>query len=1570
MEAINSFSGGMNSDISKQLHSKDSYLQALNFRSLTEIGGSNGSLVNIKGNECKLTFPDLQPVYKLEVVAGTLTTSNNLALTINGVTYNTSITNSTTGANLYNFIIANFENCYSYTGTTVATKTFDVAYDDNFIVIYNQPVYQDCTTIASVPPVISTVFGTTDGSQALLYFINQNFANSLTQDTSHPYVAGVPSALIIPIGSTFILNDIYILTATNNPSYGPADITNEIPANDELQFGGAIWKLNIDDISKQHTLTLLYSNNIDFTKYHPIPPSAITGRYESMDIKRIYWSDNYNKIRTINTAQPQLMALNPSQLSVIPKIEFVQPILNSIGSGSLNAGCYQMAYRLSKVLGSITNYSELSLPVYLTANAESTAFENYEGALGASGKSITWYISNLDTTYDQIEPIVTYRSSASAVAFITSMGVQPITEVMNITYSDASTSGYTEVTLEEFLLFNGTFTHAKTVDTKDNRLFWGNVRAPRKELEAFDSRCFRANDVGNILLKNNGASSTYNPTTAAALDQTEDCINEYYDNSGNYSSNACYLKPSTATSTKILGGEGPNISYEFGTWSISSDVRFSIASTSNYDIGTLPPSASFRQNNVDTGTITLTDYVYPQNSKYYSLKQPEKTSLLKGFQHEEIYRFGIQFFDKQGNPYFTKWIGDIKMPSYGDFNNNPDATAAGQGVNDFRLSYYKPYPQDADQFTQILYIKFTVDITSIQNVIGGYQIVRVKREGNNKTIWGVGMINPFESNDRSNTTSAILPASWDTRVTTFNNPGTPPTPTKRYYNPYPDQWHIETLNSDFDDGSSPIGQFKMFDCWDMDAGLRPSYSAGDKILVRSRLKCANYNGTSGSNSYRAYFGTKGIDISGANVPPDNARINDHTYGGPAGGPFTTASNNDSGSLEPFFIMKMVDESLYADYQDFLSTNSNDFTIVKANYMSGNTSQSASGGYTIKNYGVDVYSSTIPLFPATGNPSLGKQTLFLELNNKLPTATTYGCVPNDTSFKKLLALYYKPNNTLYGGATYSSRANNEYIPSGEFISTSLDNTNRNQNITFINFGGDVFTTIYDMMKTVKAAGSDYTVYQYNSSHVFTGLGNRQAKFSTSFFFPSTVSYNSEVRLGNHPNRALNNDGGYGEDDYSYESYNNAENDIKTYFPKPLNFQSADEWINRIYFSEIKFNNEPIDSWSQYLTNSFYDVEGNYGPINALVSLKENMYYIQERGLGLLMINPVSMVNDQLGQPIKLGASNDVIQKHYYKAIDVGTSHQWSVYRSQSTITFVDARHKKIYLFNGESVSPISDVKGQRNFVIKRLHNELLKFDNPVIDKGILVTYDYYHNEFLYTFNNVKVLTSDPVTYDTVNDENLTLSYSEIADNFTGMYTFAPNLYINSNKYLISTNRDNKLWFHNYGDYGTFYGIVFPSLLKLIINDGPLYTKVFDNYAWNSESVKDNVEWNDDFNLYPGSPTTPSYPDDVNNQLDTFTRIRCYNDWQNTDWVTLTSTPPNNNLTRKERNFNLQVPRNKFNYDTSLPSVNSLFNPSNLTKTTFGERIRDKYVIIDLYYPNTINNRFIIHNLKSTYRVSDR
>lgn len=1570
MESVTTFSDGMNGDLSKITPHNNFYLEALNFRPQTELGESNGSLANIKGNECKITYPVLRNIFKLKVINDGGTTNDAVTITVNGQTTGSlTITESTTGIQIYN-LLKDLPNCFETTNGTPTTSTFAVNYSDDYVIIYQQPVYTDCGPVGNSTVPTITLTHTSSSKKYTLKFIDKDNTDN---DLATPYINVYNN--LYTIGSTFIDNDVYLFTSD--------EVTNAIPDNDSFTGVSAIWKLSINDITKQNTLELLYCNYLDFTIQHPIPPSAITARYESLEVQRIYWSDFYNKIRTINVGDHQLMALDPKLLSITPTTEFSQAVLNQIVSGNLPSGCYQLAYRLKQTLGAISNFSELSNMVYLISPSLSGPFQDYQGSVGNSNKGIEWKIDNIDSSYTQIETVVLYRSSRFAIPTVKSILTTnvPTNGSILVSYTDTNATSHTDLTIEEYLTLVATFTHAKTVDTKDNRLFWGNVKSVLKDLSDWDSRAFRAKTSGaqDIILTNNGVTSTYQLNNPSGSDyvgnllETEDTINEYYNSSGNPGSNACYYQPGTS----ILGGKGINISYTFGTTSILADTNIYIYSDDwriLSDGKTLPwREMTTDTNNVDgLGNITINaindSYKYPQQSSQGSNKYPYKAGLLKGYQHEEIYRFGIQFKDLEGNPFFTKWIGDIKFPSYGDTNLNPDTLAAANGVNDFKLSF----TTGNLQYLQVLNIEFDVDVSKISNKISGYEIVRVERTDNNKTIWGCGLITPFigfgdtpTANVASN--NLFLPANFQSKEVLYSNPIGPVVIAGTFYNPYPDQASMESLNClEY----ANVVRYKSFDCFDHITNIaRPNFQNGDKLLIRGKLKSLNYR--KDNAGFMKFFNNSYADVGTTKTPYASQQLYNcaKVPGCPGSYNMLGGETTYDNSEMPFYLIKFNHDS---------SINDN-YSITDAAHIAGNEKVTFSG-VILNNCGTDMNYDQVPCranrqdSDTLGHPCYGSATTMIQMDTGFASDSVYGCIPaitcyTDADIYKLLALYFKYNTNLYGGFGYTARTNNEYISCSEYVSVIKNKLPVNLTITnFKVYGGDVYTSIWDHQKTIKNVNDSPPQYNYLDSTI---VQSASFNCSTTIFFPCTSMANVEVRDGDHINKSLNTGTYSSEDSYDYYDFHSCENNTVKYFPKPLNFVNTNEWQNRVYFSKLKVNNETQDNWSVYQTNDFYDVEGNYGGINCLISLNNQMYYIQDRGIGLLMINPVAMVDAGIGADVKLG-QGETIQKHQYIALDIGTEHQWSVYRSSNQFAFVDVKSKKIFMFDGQSLKPISDINGQRNFVIKRLHDEILTTDNPIISKGILTTYDYYHNEFLFTFLNNNASTSKK--------EFNTITFSEPLNKFTSHYSFKPNIYINNHKYLWSNVNDtnplytgikNNIYLHNYGAYGQFYNLLIqPSTLKILLNESPLYTKVFDNLTWLTESIKDNLEYSDDYNVYPGAITNPSFPDNVNHQLDTFSKLRCYNDWQNTDFVNLTTIKPNNNLTRKERDFNVQVPRNKFNYDGNLPSVSSLFDPSKLTKLTFGERLRDKYIIVDLIYENLINNRFIVNLLKAQFRKSDR
>lgn len=1565
MESINSFSSGMNSDQSKTILNKETYLQALNFRGVTSLGDSNGSLVNVKGNELNIILPEVLDSYKLIVSeTGTVgaAAAGNVTITINGKAVVLTVTPSFTGFDIYTGLLS-LSNCYNTTNPTPTATEFAVSYVDNYVVIYQQPVYT-LLTAAPTPLVITAVLGNAGTATTTIKFLP---ASGVVQTSQAAYVAGSNNLIII--GSQFIDEDIYLLSAVD-------DDTEAAPhPNDSFSNLGVIWKLSIDNVTRVSTLTLVYANLLDFTKFYPVAPTAILGRYESNNLQRLYWTDFYNTIRTLNVSDPQLFALSPALISVFPGVTMEIPLLDSFGVGTLNAGTYELGYRLKKTAGQISNYSQTSNMVHLLGD-ENQAFANYQGptTLGSTGRSITWTLTNIDTAWDSMEFIILYRASKTDLPIIYVSPEQDITT----TYTLASVTGFDTIVLDEYLSLSSGFTHAKTVETKDNILFWGNVRAIRqKEISSlFDARAFRANTNAapgseDIILKNEG---TLTLAQAIATPKTNDSINEYYDSAGDYSTNGCYFKPGTS----VLGGSGANISYEFGTDNILlCDLAVTQIGAGDWWLqGTQIPGLAYKSSgiSVDANPIDLItsspndsdDQIYPLAGVGTS-KNPYYTSVATGFQPEEIYRCAIQLFDLQGGYYFTEWIGDIKFPSANDTNSNPGEQATLAGVTNFRNSFL----YNGQIWGQSLYIKFNVDVSAISQYISGYQIVRVERTTGNKTILGSGMLtNVFDNGDPTIDQACLGGGLWRENQDFPIFGSVPPYLQLPPYDPYPNQESLETLGQDITFNVEAVSsRLLTYDCFDFQLSGY-SYQTGDKVFIRSKVNSPNYdNAQAGAADGRYRMLNPGSDTdSFINNPQTLGVAAQYKIPGVYGTKYQTGYDSEA---QPYNMLFYVEGTTY----DYTLSANNKLMSKGQGCNSGSEILQADNGVqnylnAMRNYGPNSLSNL------DGSPKisgLGADTILLSFDTAEKIESN-GLHFNCGSRNKLMALYYRPNLNQYGGPTYANRTANEYIACGSFIPLNRDNQIliNNKVLTHKVYGGDVFLNYWDHQKVIKPSSSVATDYRrYNQGAPAATNGNTLGLYSTqehlvssTYYFPCTNSNNQAVRFSPyHLDRDWSGNTYDKPDTFLYQSYHSNQKNVVKFIPKPFNFVIGDQWRNRIYYSNVKFDNEIQDSWSVYPINQFYDVEGNYGGITSLIALNQTLYFIQDKGVGMLSVNPQSITTDGTNAPIQLGVAEG-IKKHYYSAIDSGSKHQWSVIRSSNTITFVDIRQKKIFLFNGKELKPISDIKGQRGFLNKRLHNNLINYDNPIIGKGLLTTYDYQNNEFLYTFKN----NTDPVN--TTNDENLTLSYSELQDSFVTMYSFLPNIYISNNRYLLSVNNDlnkKQVWLHNFGVYGSFYGTLYPSTLKLLVNDNPLYTKVFDNMIIMSEAIDDNVEWNDDLNIYPGSATNPTFPDDVNNKDSTFNSIRLYNQYQNTDFVTLT---PGTNIRKMEQGFNLQLPRNKFDYDTYNPSVYSIFDPSKLTKTTFGERLRDKWMIADFKYDNLLNLRFIIHNIKTLLRISDR
>ena len=1587
MESINMF-GGMNSDLSSFIQNTEKYLKALNVRPVTDLGMSNGALTNVRGNNCEIQFPTLRSVYRFAVTTTSATpiTNSNVEITINSITSAQFNIASFSSINVIIAAIKNMPNCYN--NPNASNPTFAIAYDDDYFTIYQNPSHTLCSNSDGISPTITVNQGGGSADRFFISYVNTSdtkIAMTATGNNSpSPFINAVTSYSLAIIGSTYIDNTFYLFTA---PTTNPTAI-------------GQIWSLtysplNTNDSVFTTKLKLLYNNYLNFSIDYPIAPTAVIGRYELPSIQRIYWSDFNNHVRACNVADENLMVVDSRIINITPQTILTVPTLKKITTGNVvnhlnNLSNYQCAYKYFKSNGGQTNFSIPSNIVtvtkdpinYFMGTGPKYCSLNGEPHSGIN-KSITWEINEVDNNYDTIKFYIIINNSGTFKIYEYDEQVIGDVSSLETTFRN-DTALMTEIPLSEFLIENNSFTSAKTIEQKDNRLFFGNVKNAFESLiSSFDARTYRYSiNSANASYKEfeTDVALQTGPVNYSAVQKQADIIPAYNLGMGiddnalsgtTYGNDRAYKYK---INSAVIGGSGPFISYEFGNELFASDVSVAeplYGTSAAVNTGTdqdLESSAQFykygfRKAGTKNDTscsfnpyfknINPNDLKFDQ--KYYTgnvdaqggAKNTIGHDYLNGnfrtYERNEIYRFAIVFKSKTGYSSFAKFIGDIKFPDYGDpcpIENRAKPSGTSNPIYycpDFRRTWLVPptgeapnYYTSETAYSVVPYIKFNVNISKeLADLISGYEIVRVQRQDKDKTIATTGFINQV---------SLISGGTYGT----------------------------------FRIGNSQV----------------PTNDLGDPFSGNANNWATNGYAFPYVLNYYPFEnlcnGNTNLITSGDRLIPSEGYILDHmgtSNPGPTG--------DDDTDL--YYIKKFYSKRAPNSTKMDKNITGNQFVIFNSEHIFSNGTSSISHGnrfFVNKNYDSVVDNGDTTSYQNNSN-SIGAPCIFIILSDgsNLTPAPATPIVWQDFNFfhqtagfvvardniasnlhiGKLFVSHFKPNNlkTQYGGRTYIARSANEYISTGSLRkvnSLNFDTIDNNGLKTYSikTFGGDTFFGILDIQKSIKK---------------WSAQGDSVHKYSQTWFLPYTSTYNLDLRHGYHVNYYLNNDAGYAAsavDQYGYNPVYSNENNLKTYFAEPFIFNETTVFKNRIYWSSVKINGFTSDQWANVPTNNFYDVDGNYGGINALITLGQNMFFLQNNAFGRLLINPVSVMTDANDSQLRLTnilGDSSVLDKHFYYSVNIGTQHQWSVAKSGSAITFCDINTNKLYLFNGESLDPISDSKGHRGFMNKVLHNRIRITDNPVKYNGILSTYDFKNNEFLYTFLNKGnlIIGDEPTLF----DEKYTLAYSDLIQQFSSFYSFTPYIYINNNSifyspenYTVGSSVRAKAYLHNEGIYGSFYGTVYPSEVKVLVNANPSVTKAFDNLSWQTQSTKINYTYYDEINNAFAS-ITGSDSDNQIYQTDTYSKIRVYNQSQNTDWITTSLTPITGNLRKLEKDFNMQMPRNKFNNNGS-----SIFDPTALNITTFGDRMRDKFITVDLSYPNSSNNRFIMHNLKTSYRVSDR
>ncbi len=1268
---------------------------------------------------------------------------------------------------------------------------------------------------------------TTEQGTSLSFKVPDTTSITLSDGTIIPAQSGLKI-----IGSASLVDELIIFT-TKETSVTPNGY-------------GQIWKCKYDENTESiigltgsgfldQNVHLFYNQKLNFSTEYRI--GRAVALYESTKKQRVYWTDNYNNVRTFNLAVDSPLDTPLETVDVFSSIYLTQPVFKSIGSGSLPVTSQiQFTYRLIDVNGAETAFAPatplIPMPdVVIDANN----FSSWDTATASGGKSITYNLNNIDTSYSAIQHIaIVYNTSGTTIYNFAEDSV-PTTGSLDVTCS--TLSGAVIITPEEYSIINTGFTKCKDIEVKDGRLVAANISTEDAELN-FDARSYRFNNplgkyqpvtptfplsllpVTPIALLRDSNDNNLdkvllggtNTTDYDSIPDTHDCINIY-----NKEQEIDWYHPDQQYKYKrdgiTLGGSGKNISYEFVTTDMVGNYAFGIQTNApnhimvtGYPDNNAPKTKGVLEEDGTPQTISIENQI-ANNASVWA--HSEYVNHARG----EVYRYGIVLYNKKGAVTFTDWIGDIKFPDVAD---------------GYPLQEYV----DGVAILKTLGIRFTVDVSSVADKISGYSIVRLKREESDKTRLGSGFFMFFDFADPAQDHS-LMHRYWSSGIDNGAHANDPS-------RPFPVTGDIQTLGNDdhiihlsdrpgFTNLTTSSDVYKRIGYLVSPLGniYNCDKTSSDYIETLEYYNAElhnywSYDPDQTKADYAFYYKMKGrvtaVDIAGKRerIQVDDKRdlytseylSKSHSF----------MSNLDTSVLNT----NNLGNVSYCREKAALTAGANELVPLGC----GNPKMALK----LKLYAGGAFS----LPPTINHMSTSFTWQGTDNWNGPTTGTTLGFGGNfscdtDVRFKSVGYRRYLDNQ--YKGASYETRSKDRYTYIGHF---QVVKDSVNSSLSFDVYGGDTYVNYHDNEYLQRYNNDEFNTEQVYKTHGRNELG-------IAICGPVETSINTNYTSGTNwaSNRSSTDMDFYTKMSESYNTLWNAEDTATNkFFSNDFLSSLTTYFPNRIWASEIKINGELSDQWRNFPIANKTDVEGIYGPINRIINFQGKLLFYQDKAFGDVALNDRSVIQDQTGQELVLGTGG-VFPYYNYHSINTGSFHQFAVLASDNAVYHYDARLNKFHQFSSNGLVPLSDVKGMSSYFKNNITGDITTTDKTTRyhdSKGVHGIYDIKNNRVLYTF--LKGGRGE-------NDE--TIGFNELTGSFESFYDYFPQLYLEYGRRMFSVSpiNNNELHTHSGGAPGVYYDTIFSkSVLHTVFTNPSYANKIFNNMSYNAELY--STAGNDVFN----------------------------------------------------------------------------------------------------------------------------
>lgn len=1200
----------------------------------------------------------------------------------------------------------------------------------------------------------------------------------------------------------------------------------------------------VTDINDKYDISLLYIRDLDFSTTKPI---QAVYNFENDNIQKVYWIDGTNQVRFINTRYKEdnenLIDIPSNTINIVGNFKISQPVVTSVSSGG--------SHTSGMIQYAYNLYRLNSSQTKLSPLTELVALDKGNDSGGGDinevvGASPVVEIKDIDKEYTHIKVYAIKYTSYNQIPSVSLIEDREVGSTRKVVVFDDG-NVIQDMSLSELLFLGSDPIVPKHIVSKDNILFFANIKEVNFDID-LDLRAYSFDATPKAVVYNNVSSTNRFKEEAHTINTTH-----YILAKNNDAVNLDYDTFNRQADGITRGGEGKYIKYEI----VNSPL--------------------------------------------------EDTKSKKFFKDNEIYRLGIQFYNRLGQKSIPKWLADFRAPE-GNLEGNYNTLKV-----ELKSEFYT-WLNDSSNFE------------SEDDKPVGYKIIRANRTLNDKTIITQGFLNGMISNLAKKHKSPEL--SLEARENAEKGNKLPSLQRvygkhsqmeamKHYYKLDRDAVNPEkneiTRAKGGDRTAAEAFQYNtLMQMYSPDV-LFSSVSLSEGLSLR--IKGANKNSKDQFWGQERTISTKTIEIEGKvlnNISAHNNNTNDisitkDVYAlldtgliGPA------RKDDDKGKDDPLMTFAQFNREFMGGYVKAPTT------VVENIYLKPQVTEKGQGP---TNYNNDAtykyYNSLEPLitdgvdksgvgksYGLTSVNSWGAKCLTMVLGG--PSADIKaGARPTldkiyaktkltDTNVMLVGELVKSKDQIylggIYGGNTYEDKKRTDYIEIGEY--KKIANTT-----AVIESPGDTFVQEFKFSKICK---TDTEVYSFSTMQITEIVSG---------FVETSIDLSKR------------NDGSLSAWDARFQPrYDEFHNYNRVYSQEPTlvkntdvdyNFRKVNNFDTKILASKTKVPGEFIDNWTDLLVNETQNLNGKYGPINSFVSFRDQLYTLQDSALAAIAVNPRVQVQGSDGISVELG-KGAILHDYKYITTNSGTLNKWAVLATQYGIYYLDTENKCFTRFS-DKLERLSDIKGLHTWFQNNLDYDSVKLDNPILGTGATIGYDLVNNSVLLSLHQ-------PNPY--------TRLYSEASDSFIGLMDYVPSRYISNNSKLFSLDGANTgIHEHFKGEYNKFYGTYYPSYVTLLLNPAANYECVFDNIEFNSEL----------------------YLDDVDQYDKTLTHIHGWNEYQDTGRIPLVM-GRGSNLSRKFRTWRANVPRDGRN------------------------RLRNPWIYLKLELDNTNNYKLILHDIEISYTIS--